>query len=123
MRRSGLLVLTCLLSLWLSGCGEGASDPTVQDSPAAADTSQAAAPDGPDCAEVWVDRHALPDDYRGCVDSGTWVRADARRCASGQVIVVYADRYYGAKGAVVNDMGGSLDQSRQFQRALRSCGG
>lgn len=77
----------------------------------------------PVCADLWVDGQPLPDHYRGCSDSqGTWVHAEAQRCDSGQVLVTYADRYYGAMGAVVNDVGGPLADDPHYRRASRSCG-
>jgi hypothetical protein len=38
------------------------------------------------------------------------------------VLVTYDDRYYGAKGAVVNDVGGALADDPTYRRAQRSCG-
>jgi hypothetical protein len=75
------------------------------------------------CADLWVDGQALPDHYKGCSDShGTWVNAKSQRCDSGQVLVTYADRFYGAMGAVVNDVGGPLADDPHYRRASRSCG-
>ena len=123
MRRSCLAVLVLLLGSVLSGCGDDtAADPgaTPESTPTSAGATPV--PDGPACEEVWADGQGLPRSYQGCVEDSAWVAADSRRCESGQVIVVYADRYYGAKGAVVNDMGGALEENKQYQRALRSCG-
>jgi len=123
MRRSCLAVLVLLLGSVLSGCGDDtAADPgaTPESTPTSAGATPV--PDGPACEEVWADGQGLPRSYQGCVEDSAWVAADSRRCESGQVIVVYADRYYGAKGAVVNDMGGSLEENEQYRRALRSCG-
>ena len=64
----------------------------------------------------------LPAKYAGCSEDSTWVEADSQRCDSGQVIVTYADRFYAAKGFVVNDVGEPLSDSKQYQRAVRSCG-
>jgi hypothetical protein len=71
---------------------------------------------------VWVDGNALPESYKGCVDGDIWVKAESTRCDSGQVLIVYGDRYYGAKGAVVNDVGTALQESAQYRRAVRACG-
>ncbi len=120
MARAGILVLCCLLGFALSGCGEGTpQDPSASES-SASPTGEVL--DGPACAEVWVDGQNLPGGYQGCVDSETWVAADLTRCDSGQVLVVYGDRFYGAKGATVNDVGAPLDDSDQYRRAVRSCG-
>jgi hypothetical protein len=123
MRRSGLPVIACLLGLWLGGCGEEPADPSTSERAGSSDTaSSAPAPDGPACAEIWVDGEALPEGYHGCVQGDAWVKAAVSRCDSGQVLVTFDNRFYGAKGAVVNDVGGPLDDSQQYQRAVRSCG-
>ena len=115
--RAGRL-LACLLGLGLAACGED----TAQPGPAAPGTSSPQAKK-PLCAELWVDGQALPDHYKGCSDAhGTWVKAEAQRFDSGQVLVTYADRFYGAMGAVVNDVGGPLADDPHYQRASRSCG-
>lgn len=123
MRRSYLTVLVLTLGSVLSGCGDDTTArPAATPESTATSTGSTPVPEGPACEEVWADGQDLPGSYRGCVEGSTWVAADSRRCESGQVIVIYADRYYGAKGAVVNDMGGSLENNKQYQRALRSCG-
>lgn len=123
MRRIFLTVLVLTLGLVLGGCGDDtATEPDATPESTASSSGSTPVPDGPACEEVWADGQDLPRSYRGCVEGSAWVAADSRRCESGQVIVVYADRYYGAKGAVVNDMGGPLEDDKQYQRALRSCG-
>lgn len=123
VRRSHLIVLALLLGSVLSGCGDDTvAEPDATPESTATSTGTTPVPDGPACEEVWADGQDLPRSYRGCVEGSAWVAADSRRCESGQVMVVYADRYYGAKGAVVNDMRGSLEENKQYQRALRSCG-
>lgn len=120
MGRAGILVLLCLLGFALSGCGEETpEDPTASES-TASPTEEV--PEGPACVDVWVDGAAIPSSYKGCVDTDTWVAAEITRCDSGQVLVVYDDRFYGAKGAQVNDVGGPLGDSDQYRRAVRSCG-
>jgi hypothetical protein len=120
MGRAGILVLLGLLGCALSGCGEETpSDPSASESTASPSSE---VPEGPACAEVWVDGASIPGSYQGCLDADTWVAAKATRCDSGQVLVVYGDRFYGAKGATVNDVGGPLDDSDQYRRAVRSCG-
>ena len=123
MLRSSLTVPVVLLGFVLGGCGDDtATEPDATPPSTATSSGTTPPPDGPACEEVWADGQDLPRSYRGCVEGSAWVAADSRRCESGQVIVVYADRYYGAKGAVVNDMGGPLEDNKQYQRALRSCG-
>lgn len=131
MRRGSISVLVCLLGLWLGGCGEDSDAPssaTGSSETADSDSSESGTPttpahEGPSCEEVWVAGSKLPQAYRGCLEGETWVRAEAEHCASGQVLVTYADRYYAAKGAVVNDVGESLAKNAKYQQALRSCGG
>ena len=125
MSRAGVLLLCSLLGVWLSGCGEGTADDQADGGSTAtpaSDSSPTDVPDGPSCVEVWVDGNALPESYKGCVDGDTWVKAESTRCDSGQVLIVYGDRYYGAKGAVVNDVGTALQDSAQYRRAVRACG-
>lgn len=123
MRRTFLTVPVLTLGLVLSGCGDDTVvEPDATPESTATSTGSTPVPDGPACEKVWADGQDLPRAYRGCVEGSAWVAADSRRCESGQVIVSYADRYYGAKGAVVNDMGGSLEDNQQYQRALRACG-
>lgn len=126
MGRAAVLVLGTLLGLALTGCGEETPQnpvaaPSTQ-SPEPSQTPTTELPDGPDCAAVWVADGDLPGSYEGCLDGDSWVAADATRCESGQVLVVYGDRYYGAKGARVNDVGAPLDSSDQYQKAKRACG-
>jgi hypothetical protein len=127
MGRAGVLLLCSLLGVWLSGCGEETPDgelagESTGTSESSDTPSESDVPDGPSCTEVWVDGEAIPGSYKGCVDGDAWVAAESLRCDSGQVLIVYGDRYYGAKGAVVNDVGAPLDDSDQYRRAVRSCG-
>lgn len=127
MGRVGVLLLCSLLAVWLGGCGSETPDDSVAGestgTPESDDsTSESGGPDGPSCEETWVAGQAIPGGYEGCVDGDTWVAAEATRCESGQVLIVFGDRYYGAKGAVVNDVGTPLDDSDQYRRAVRSCG-
>lgn len=128
------VLIACLLGLGLGGCADdaptqatetqatGASQSPTGESDGPSESPTTSVPEGPDCAEIWVDGQDLSWGYRGCVLDGTWVKADTTECESGQVLVVYDDRFYGAKGAVVNDVGGPLEGNQQYQRAVRSCG-
>lgn len=120
MRRAPLLLLLPLLVSGLSSCGDDAADAGSE----AADeqTTPSSVEQEPRCEDVWVDGEKLPENYRGCSEGETWVKADIRRCESGQILVTYGDRFYGAKGFVVNDVGEPLTESKQYQRALHSCG-
>lgn len=125
MARRLLLVSWCALVLLVGACGE--SDTATAPDPATAPSSDATAgaeraETGPACDEIWRDGGRIPETYAGCEAEGTWVRADRRRCESGQVLVSYADRYYGAIGYPVNVVPDSLSKSRQYATALRSCG-
>ena len=123
VRRTFLSVLVLTLGLVLGGCGDDtAAEPDAAPGSTTTSAGSTPVPDGPACEEIWADGQDLPRSYRGCVEDSAWVAADTRRCESGQVLVIYADRYYAAKGFVVNDQGGPLEDDKQYQRALRSCG-
>ncbi len=113
------------LALALSACGSSTGDDaqTAAESTGATETSSSApAQAEPACAAVWASGQDLPEDYSGCSEEGTWVKADAQRCASGQVLVTFGDRFYAAKGQQVNDAGSPLSENPQYQRAVKSCG-
>lgn len=123
--RLGLSSATLLLGLALSGvvlsgCGDQAEEAAARD-PATASAGEPTSRE-PACEDLWVDGGTIPERYGGCSEGETWVEAATQRCESGQVLVTYDDRYYGAKGSRVNDMGESLSDSDQYQRALKSCG-
>ena len=122
MRRSWMVPIG-LVAVLVAGCGgDGSStDATARDESTTA--SSLPVPDGPSCTETWVDGASLPRRYRGCLDEdATFVPAEARRCDSGQVLVSFGDRYYAVEGGPVNDMGGPLEESDQYRKALASCG-
>ncbi len=132
-----LLAVGALVALFaLSGCGEEQSEPTASDptsttsseasteatsGSASESTSATADPTEPLCSDVWVDGARLARPYAGCFDGSAWVEADARNCSSGQILVTYSDRYYAAVGGPVNDTGGPLSDSTDYQTARTSC--
>jgi hypothetical protein len=116
-----IVVSSALLwGLVVAGCGSGADEDSVATDPTETSGEPARSPS---CAEVWVAGRAIPTNYKGCSDGDTWVRADISRCESGQVLVTYANRFYGAKGSRVNDVGEPLAGNKNYQLAVRSCGG
>lgn len=114
------------VALLTSGCG-GDDGPTVASDETSAPVStspsdpSSSAPTEPACSQIWVDGRHLARGYTGCSDNGVWVAAERHRCASGQVLVSYGDRFYGALGAKVNDVGTPLSDSAQYHRAMRAC--
>lgn len=106
-----------LAAVALSGCGSSTDDVGT-----APETSKSSAMAGPDCAEVWSGE-TLPAEYDGCVDQSEFVEAERWDCASGQVIITFDDRYYAVPGGPVNDVGAPLEDSPQYRKALRGCGG
>lgn len=127
----------------LGGCASGgstasdpaAASPSASASPSDPSTASAAPssapptvttpplePSGPPCGQVWTKGGRIPGGYRGCLEGGAFVKARTRRCASGQVLITYGDRYYGARGYPVNDVGSPLEASSQYRSATRSCG-
>ena len=117
----GIVASLTIVLATFSGCGddEVASEPELS---VTASADQGDDSDLAECAEVWQDGNMLPADYRGCIADGESIAADRQRCASGQVIVTYAERYYAATGQVVNDVG-DLASSKAYQRAVRACDG
>jgi hypothetical protein len=56
----------------------------------------------PECSDVWVAGRTLPDDYRGCRESGAVVRPDLINCPdSDQVAVKFGDEYIGVLGSEI----------------------
>lgn len=134
-----LLAVPLVVLLLAAGCGERESDGTATEAAAeptssaagspsesasesAGSESPAPAPEPPRCGEVWVDEGALSWDYRGCLRGERLVKADRETCTNGQVLVRFADRYYGVLGGKVLDEG-DLRTSERYQKALRACHG
>lgn len=105
----------------VAGCGDG-SDGVAKDpaSTGSAPTTSAAAA-MPDCGDVWKAGGTIPGGYRGCVDGGKVVAAKRKPCASGQVLVTYADTFYGALGGPVNAVPAGLSTSSKYRSAVRAC--
>jgi hypothetical protein len=116
--RSLLVAVSAVVAVAVAGCGEDDSTQTgaPSDSP-----SSAASDEQPACTDVWVDKAPLPDDYRGCYEDGQFVKADKQMCSFGTEMVTYGDRFYGILGKWVNEVDGSLEQSRQYRKAYNTC--
>jgi hypothetical protein len=128
--------LVCVAALSACGDDEGSSaadpastsgasatpteTPTPTPTPTEPTPSASVVPSGPACDEIWVADATLPGDYRGCVASGAWVKADKKPCSFGKPIVTFDDRFYAVPGKVVNDVG-NLRTSERYQRALAAC--
>jgi hypothetical protein len=105
----------------VAGCGDGsggvAKDPASTGS--APTTSAAAAM--PACGDVWKAGGTIPGGYRGCTEGGKVVAAKRTPCASGQVLVTFADKFYGAIGGPVNAVPAGLSSSSKYHSAVRAC--
>jgi hypothetical protein len=111
------LPFVVLAAVALTGCGDDSGGGT-----ATSETTASAAPSGPDCTEIWSGE-TLPKKYDGCVRDSELVEPEKRSCSSGQVIITYDDRYYAVPGGPVNDVGQPLEDSEQYRKAIRHCGG
>lgn len=126
MRRTAGAALAAAILTLLAACGDDepttASDPSAgaeeSSEPTEAETTEA--PDWPSCADVWVDEATLPQGYKGCLDGDTAVKADRQGCSSGQVLVIYDDRFYAVLGGPVNETEG-LAQDSHYRSAKQSC--
>ena len=123
MRRTAAAALTSALLLLLAACGD--DEPTTASDPAGESSGPTGGagedlPDWPSCEEVWVAEGTLPKGYKGCLDGGTAVKADKQACSSGQVLVVYDDRYYAVVGGPVNETDGLAEDSK-YRSAKQSC--
>jgi len=117
--RLGLLVVPLGLA-GLTACGNGSGD--VAKDPATHSSSPAASGAAlPACSDVWKAGGTIPKTYRGCMDGATTVPAHRQPCASGQVIVTYADSYYGVLGGPVNPVSGGLKNSAKYRSATGAC--
>lgn len=107
----------------LTACGgsdEGAAEDPATNT-AADDSADAGSSAGePACSDVWIDGEELPQGYSGCTDDGEMVKADKTNCSSGQVLVIYADRFYAVLGGPVNETDG-LAQDEDYRQAELSC--
>lgn len=123
MRRRVATAVTAAALVLLAACGD--DEPTAADDPStpASETSASEPPELPDwpsCDEVWVAETTLPQGYKGCLDGDTPVKADRQACSSGQVIVIYDDRFYAVLGGPVNETEG-LKQDPHYRSARQSC--
>ncbi len=102
--------------------GSNPDSRTPTPSPTPSTEPSASPPTGPACAKVWNPDGRIPGRYQGCLQDGEWVKAHRTQCASGQVLVTFGDRYYGAEGYPVNDVGSPLRASSMYRSAVTSCG-
>lgn len=111
----------------LAGCGEdsdapAASEPSSSGSSSTSASESASGPaDAPACDEIWTEGATIPRGYRGCTDESGYVERDALGCSSGQRMVTYSDRFYGVLGGTVRTSAGSLEDDREYIKAVRSC--
>jgi hypothetical protein len=126
-RRLGGLVPLLLVPMLLVACGTEEESPTASDATSSESTSGSAGeessvpPGARECADVWREGARLQRVYRGCVDNGEYVKAEATSCSSGQRMVRYADSYYAVLGGTIHHVSGTLEQDRDYRAAIRSC--
>lgn len=121
--RVPLVALGCGLAVALAACGgseEGSAEDPAASTSADASTDAGSSGGKPACSDVWIDGQELPQRYSGCTDDGEMVKADRTNCSSGQVLVVYADRFYAVLGGPVNETDG-LAQDQDYRQAELSC--
>ncbi len=123
MRLRAYLLVVGLAVTSLAACGDETTDTSA--SSGAASSSDSESPTEtvrqPLCADVWVPGQDVPEEYEGCSDDSGWVPADEFLCDSGQLLVTYGDRFYAATGARVNEVPGSLADSKPYQKARSRC--
>lgn len=127
MRRTAGTALAAAILTLLAACGDDepttASDPSAESEEGSSEPTEGETgelPAWPSCAEVWVAEATLPQGYQGCLDGDTAVKADRQACSSGQVLVIYADRFYAVVGGPVNETEG-LAQDSHYRSAKQSC--
>lgn len=132
--RTALLAPLVLTGALLAGCGDdggttatdpaaGSEAPAPTSSDSSATPSASPAPEGPDCASVWVTGETLPGGYRGCVEDGRLVKPDGRYCEFGKPLITFDDRWWSVPGGRIGEAEGPLRRDRAYRDALRSCGG
>lgn len=121
-RRAVAVLLAALFPL--GACGSDAGEDTSANDPSTTGTpsTSASVPAGaPECADVWKDGGTIPRTYQGCVEDGTYVKRDAIACESGQFLIRYDDRFWGADGGKVHEVDASLEEDRDYRAATRVC--
>lgn len=124
MRLRAYLLVVGMAVASLAACGDETADTGASSGSAATATDSATPTESvrePLCSAVWTVGQDVPEGYEGCSDETGWVPADEYLCDSGQLLVTYADRYYAATGAQVNDAEGSLADSTPYQKARKRC--
>jgi hypothetical protein len=127
MRTRLLLAAVALPLLLATGCGDDpdatAEDPESTSTASASESpspSATEAPEGPACADVWVEGATLPAAYAGCVADGVLTAPDGLPCSSGQTIVRYADQYYGVLGGKIK-FAEDLDKDPDYRHSVTVC--
>jgi hypothetical protein len=140
-RGSGLIATAMLVVGLVAGCGsedgggvatdssatpsasEPASEsPTPDESTAAAEPSETAAPASwPACADVWSEGADLPKPYPGCSLDGLAVPAESIHCSMGALLVTYDDTFWGVPGHEISRAAGKLQKDPGFQQDRSTC--
>jgi hypothetical protein len=130
IRRTSTGLLAGAMLLLVTACGSDSGGSTATDeptatasspSPTAAETS--AAPEGPACADIWVEGAKLAKSYSGCVDDTGLVAPDKVGCSSGQTFVLYGDQFWAVKGGVVKFAEGGRTEANPYLVDMAACRG
>jgi hypothetical protein len=132
------VALVVLLGL-LSACGDdsasSAADPAdtpsvtdtpsepVTDEPTPTDVTSGPTepPNWPACETLWVEGGKIPLRYHGCLEGEDAVAADNLSCSSGQRLVRYQERFFGAAGGTIYLAMGTLEKDKQYLEMVRTC--
>jgi len=125
MSRLAIVAVTALLLL--TGCtssdgGDGKGGGKDGTKPSAGATK--AAPQGPDCADIWKTGATLPDDYTRCVEGGAYGAQDVTKCQDGTKLVAYADTYYAITGGPLSKPDvAPMQDTEEYGKAYSACTG
>lgn len=117
------LALALGLAVTASACGER-DDTDPQASPSASSSTPSPAetpPAVPSCTAVWAAGEIFPDEYDGCMESGTLVTVEPIVCETGQMVYRHEDRFYATNGAPVRETQGPLRDDPQYQKMYEAC--
>ena len=114
--------------LLVTACGSDSGGSSATDEPTATASSPTEvestdAPEGPACADIWVEGAKLDRTYAGCVDDSGLVAPDKVGCSSGQTFVLYGDQYWAVKGGVVKYAEGGRTEAKPYLVDMAACRG
>jgi hypothetical protein len=128
IRRTCTGLLAGAMLLLVTACGSDSGGSTASDDPTTpaaspTDAETSAAPEGPACADIWVEGAQLDRKYAGCVDDTGLVAPDKVGCSSGQTFVLYGDQYWAVKGGVVKYAADGRTDAKPYRVDMAACRG